>query len=529
LLALDDALNFARPAARGVACFAVLAAVLRIVFWAYTGRVWEDALITILHAENFASGLGLTHFKPGEPPLHGFTSPLSVLVPLMADIFHPGAGLHFIRVVSVLCGALTVLYAGAIGLHPSVRMAPAAVLLCAGYVAVEHHQMLWGMAGMETQMVVLVLLATFYYWIAWRPTHLGIALGFCMLARPDFAFLAIIVGICILVREPGMLPRVILVALAVYLPWVVFTTLYYGSPIPHTMAAKWAGRVLWWREPGLAWMDVKRNLVDRSLYWAFAFLGPSFGGHGTPPAFPFFDKGWGTVLGFTLAFAGGLRVLWKRAWPMMPAAAFVVVYAVYYVFFVPYLFGWYLVPFCAAAVLLAGYAIPDNWRIPSAALAAAWLLALMAALPSTISAERRIQHDVEAKVRIPLGRYLGEIMKPGEYAACEPLGYFAYYSRKPIHDWPGLASRRMTDFLRDNPDHRNMAAAFGHVRPEYLILRPGEAEYIRSHSDGEWFARDYRELRTFAVRNEDVRDILLIWQNKDCVFTVFQHTNDSGA
>ena len=39
----------------------VLAVLVRLFYWGYTGRTWEDALITVLHSENAASGLGLTH------------------------------------------------------------------------------------------------------------------------------------------------------------------------------------------------------------------------------------------------------------------------------------------------------------------------------------------------------------------------------------------------------------------------------------------------------------------------------------
>ena len=36
----------------------LLAEVARITFWAVTGRRYEDALITLTHAENAARGLG---------------------------------------------------------------------------------------------------------------------------------------------------------------------------------------------------------------------------------------------------------------------------------------------------------------------------------------------------------------------------------------------------------------------------------------------------------------------------------------
>jgi hypothetical protein len=58
-----------------------LAFVLRLVFWIYTQLMWEDALITVLHSENVYHGLGITHVRIDDPrPLHGFTSPISVLV-----------------------------------------------------------------------------------------------------------------------------------------------------------------------------------------------------------------------------------------------------------------------------------------------------------------------------------------------------------------------------------------------------------------------------------------------------------------
>src|SRR6476659_5797846 len=66
-----------------------LALISRIVFWAYTDRVWEDALITIAHARNAVDGLGLVHHA-GEGHVQGFTSGLSVLVPLAGEAIHSG-------------------------------------------------------------------------------------------------------------------------------------------------------------------------------------------------------------------------------------------------------------------------------------------------------------------------------------------------------------------------------------------------------------------------------------------------------
>lgn len=53
---------------------------IRVFFWIYTQRIWEDTLITVRHAENAAAGLGLTHHTGHGQLVHGFTSAISVLI-----------------------------------------------------------------------------------------------------------------------------------------------------------------------------------------------------------------------------------------------------------------------------------------------------------------------------------------------------------------------------------------------------------------------------------------------------------------
>ena len=85
-----------------------LAVLIRLFYWDYTGRTWDDALITALHSENAASGFGLTHINPGESPVQGFTSPLAVLLSLVADLIHVGYGLSFLKLLSAFFGGVAV-------------------------------------------------------------------------------------------------------------------------------------------------------------------------------------------------------------------------------------------------------------------------------------------------------------------------------------------------------------------------------------------------------------------------------------
>src|SRR5450759_193921 len=146
--------------ARVALLFALLAIALRLFFWFYTGRTWEDALITLQHAENAARGLGLTHTPQSGAPLHGFTSPLSVLIPLAGELLHAGFGLPLLKLLSALLGGVSVW----IGMRIAHRLglAPALVILVGGFLAIEHHQILFGMAGMETQVVGLPVWCCFW-------------------------------------------------------------------------------------------------------------------------------------------------------------------------------------------------------------------------------------------------------------------------------------------------------------------------------------------------------------------------------
>src|SRR4051794_930478 len=74
---------------------------VRIFDWAYAGRRFEDALITITHAVNAADGVGLTH-HPGEGHVHGFTSVVGVMIPLAGELVHRGAALTSLRLVSLV-------------------------------------------------------------------------------------------------------------------------------------------------------------------------------------------------------------------------------------------------------------------------------------------------------------------------------------------------------------------------------------------------------------------------------------------
>src|SRR5271165_2035735 len=203
----------------------ITAVVIRLFFWFYTQRTWEDALITVQHAENAARGLGLNH-APHGPLVHGFTSALSVLVPLLGETVHHGLGLPLLKFVSAICGGISVW----LGMRICQRLGlafPFAILV-GGYLAIEHQQILFGMAGMETQIAVAVLLLSIYGLLDLRPWLVGVSLALCALARPDFGFWVVIVVALVAWRSWRLsdwhsLETIVLALLLICGPWLAFT------------------------------------------------------------------------------------------------------------------------------------------------------------------------------------------------------------------------------------------------------------------------------------------------------------------
>lgn len=522
-----------RSVVKAAGWIALVAMLLRIVFWIYTQRYWEDALITCLHAENMASGFGLTHVRPGEPPLHGFTSPLSVLVPLIGDLMHVGFGVEFLKLVSIPASALTVLYLLGIAIHPKVKLSAPLAIIAMGYAAVEHHQILWGMAGMETQLAVLILIMSIYYTMTLDTVPLGISLGLCMLVRPDYAFWTVISGLYVLFNRPRAFLPVVGIALAVYLPWIVFTFIHYGSPMPNTILAKGLGYTKWYQKvPELNLFAIKRHTWLMMAEQLHVHLGPMFAGHGASVHL-FFTKGPESPIAnlmFGFSVIGTILILFKRQWVFWPLVGVVLAYSLYYVYVVPVVFGWYKMPYILTLLLLSlrGLQWAGEW-IRSAAwrrriedgFAVLYLGIFISVLPLCFYTERMIQIYVENGVRMQAGLYLKDRMKPDEAVGCEPLGYMSYYSRGTVYDWPGLANRKVVAWSQAQPPERRcLENMLKDLKPEYLFLRDIEVLYFFKSND--WLKESYHVEKVFQVDPKVAPKIPWLDRNMDTVFRIYK-------
>jgi hypothetical protein len=481
-----------------IAVMSILAVSLRVVFWAATGRVWEDALITIAHARNAVEGLGLTH-HPGEPVSHGFSSALSVLIPLAGEAISSGFGIAALRFATLIAVVVAIVAADALGRRLGLERW--ARLLVMGYLAVDANHIFYGMSGMETQVAVAALLVSAWAVTARHPLA-GVALGVALLARPDFVIWTAILWAHLAIRDRSQLGRVVAGTVVVIVPWVAFTTFYYGSPVPQTIVAK-----------AIAFTTLPAELSPGALVtWIVGQIASHLPGL-TGTFMPFFEDSLAvrSPVPFVLlvAISAGVVALAvigaidrRRDALWTPIIAFVGAYLVYRVLFLQTIYSdWYLPPFTAMTVLLVGAGVQRLAREgrPRLAPAVAIVFVLVFAfpLPWVFSVERAIQAEVEDGVRTPTSIALGTLVPPGEGVGSESAGYIEFWSRVTLYDYPGLTSRVGLATVRDLPrENRKFHAFIDALRPPWLVLRPTELDDLRSFFPAT--AALYQEVKRFG-------------------------------
>jgi len=516
-----------------VLAMALLAVAVRLFFWFYTQRTWEDGLITVQHAENAARGLGLNH-APFGPRVQGFTSALSVLIPLLGEILHRGLGLPLLKFVSAICGGLSVW----LGMRICQRLGLAfpITLMVGGYLAIEHQQILFGMAGMETQIAVTVLLLSIYSLFDLKPWLVGMSLALCILARPDFGFwVVIIVGLvvwhCWRVDNWRQLETIVLALLVICGPWIAFTTWYYGSPLPNTIIAKaWGFGDHWYA--GLSAYGFLLKTLSRGHY-IFAVLGPAYAGNGTGFSWFGFDPN-GVISWVVLFFAviGIVAALRNKTMPGVAIAGFLLTYSTYYLFAVGVVALWYCIPLAGITLLGAGTGLNATLnsllrgralRITAYGIAAAYLASFVVIMPATFRGEKNVQRFVDDGVRKQVGLYIAGVTRPDQTIGCEPLGYIGYYSRRVVFAYPGMCNLEVVRFIRQHPGRRNLWDMLDYFRPDYIALRPLEYKHALRKGD-DWLVSDYKQVAHIQIPEEEKSQLLFPDQNLDTEFYIFRRT-----
>ena len=285
-------------------------------------RIIDDAYITFRYARNIVEGRGFV-YNPGEHVL-GTTTPLYTLVLAGLSWISGSADFPTIAVAAnAVAGALSVALLYLLGQRFVGHWAPPAT--AALLWALAPYSVTFAAGGMETDLVVTLLLAAAYAYVVDASHALAVLSSLSLLARPDTALLLVLLWLGLVARRRRLPLREAAVAIVVLAPWLIFATIRFGSPLPGSLAAKSAAYPL---PPTAALVRLIQHYS--TPFFAHELLGRSW-------------QLAGFAVYLLMAAVGSLRLCQRsrHSWPLL---AYPWVYLVTFAVANPLLFRWYLSP-----------------------------------------------------------------------------------------------------------------------------------------------------------------------------------------
>ncbi len=497
-------------------------------------RMVDDAYITFRYARNIVNGAGFV-YNPGERVM-GTTTPLYTL--LMAGVSFLLRTDNFPAIsiwVNALADGLTCVLLAPLGELIGGRRR---VGIAAGTLyAVAPFSVTFAIGGMETSVFVLLLTLTALLYLR-RHTAWAFASALAVLTRPDaliflgpialdFAlrWLLTVRATPHAFRSSLNIPlSTLALFLALLLPWLLFATFYFGSPIPHSVAAKVAAYHLGPAEGFIRLLQhyatpFFENLTFPSTPILLAFLAAYISM---------------TIIGILSSFRRDPRSLCILLYPVLYFATFAIAN--------PLIFRWYLtppLPFYFLAILTGLSANADQlpplsiskirnsaFRIPHSAIVFILSLIFFLFLTSrawTLNPDHGPSRPAPEMAWFKLeqlytqvGRELAPEVTPQTVIAAGDIGALGYFSGARILDTLGLISPQSTAYYPLPPDqlvinYAISADLIADQKPDYVV-------FLEAYGRRTLLA-DPRFLAGYALRQKIPTDIyssegMLVYERK---------------
>ena len=488
-----------RPAAYAVGLSLLVTLALPSLFALTTGQVWEDFLITFRFSHNAAHGLGLV-YNAGER-IHGFTSPLNVLLPALWQVLFPSADYHPTLWFFSTCG-LMVMSLGIIALvwqqyqrnlQAPVWLAVLIPVICLLQIKTTAFAVNGQEAGFLVGFLALALVGA-VQGFSKHPLVSGLAWAGLLWTRPDAPvyIAAVVVGGFLFNgqarrEEVCGLAKAVLIGAVVYAPWFAWATWYYGSPIPHTAIAKagvleefWGGISGWTQFP---------QAFLRALRRAFEPIYAEAGGW----------PGWLTWFSLCCGLYSAVY------WALPTSDRLGRISSIGFLFIGLYLgwmgttgivYPWYFPPMGLLASIVLGRSlgllIMKAPRVV-ALLACAIIIGPSAWLFSASLFQLRLQQrEIEEGTRAQVGEWLRTHARPEDSVFLEPIGYIGYYSQMRVIDYPGLVSPLVVSLRHSGV--KGFFALARVIKPQWLVIRTRDVTRVRGYPE---FQRDYELAMSF--------------------------------
>lgn len=434
----------------------------------YLDYTSDDGYIYFRYARNLANGYGPT-YNPGGERVEGYMSILWLLALTAAGklgLSIPDTAQYLGLALAV--ASLALLYPLAQVLPGSSRY-PLAPVLASLALAAAAPFALWTFAGMETPLLIVLLLLG--VWLHLREDSQppgvipwsGAAFAFAMMARPETGVVAAVTGLFKLaaLRDPGgRRVRFLWVCvwggmlLLLYGTYFLWRYDYYGYLLPNTFYAKVASN---------------RFAFDRGLHYLFA-QGGEYGGLFLAAAFTLYVAQARPLR--PVLYVAAVCIAWLAAVVLTGGDSLMAARAIDPVLPLAYLGA------ALGGLHLLTRAEGTATRPALAAYAVILVAALLSGLyPSTAPEIRTERAAVDARSWV--GRWLAANVPPDTRIAVTPAGAIPYYSRLPTIDMLGLndthiAHTHVDAFGAGFPGHEKYNVDYVLLQqPQIIILADG--------------------------------------------------------
>jgi hypothetical protein len=461
----------------------------------------DDAYITFRYARNLADGFGLV-YNPGEWVL-GTTTPLWAVI-LGGGYWLGLTDLPWLAsVLSGVCDAATAALLVHLGLRMGWRPSGAALVGLAW--ALNPMSVAFATGGMETSLFVLMALGALALAASGRQLVLAAALaGTATLVRPEGGLLAITVVAWTFLTRRGQTPRVVVAAaLPVALAGAAIFT-HYGSPLPHSVAAKQVAYQPAWPFENAVALLVQAGLPGWSTYLLAVLPSP---------------------VGLMLAILGlaALVDLARRAAPWLnqrdvrwqPFAGFALLYLSFYVVVGlrgVRLFPWYLVPIEPFYLLAAAAGLARLGAMRTSLLAGALVLWQVPAINWRQPLMPAGEDLGREQLYLDVGQGLAASLPANAVIAAPEIGALGYASKLRVLDTVGLISPAALPYY---PLPADLLVTDNAIPPRLIADRQPDAVVTldafaeRSLLPDPAFQRDYRLEAAYPATVWQSRELLL--------------------
>lgn len=462
------------------ALFGAVAATFALAFTFYTQNAWEDFYITFRHSRNLVDGFGPV-FTPGER-IHGFTSAINTMLPALFYWLTGGENHMPALWLYRLCSIAGFATAGVI-MFKLCRQHFRSVFPFIALFPLSTKAVAYTTNGQEAGFMLLFLAISCSAMFSSANRNwltLGAAWAGLMYTRPDSFVYVSAFGIALLITRKDRSQALLLLIKAagvctlLYLPWFIWAWCYFGSPVPHSAAAKSVAA----GAPSYSIWGILFSFL-RTLANVFRPIYHGFGG-------------WPTYIEPLSYLAGFLPCLYCFLAGKDHFGRFVSIVYTIGAAYLTYVeirgtsiaFPWYFPPLeffgglSLAAMLgrlFTTQRLRPRIRLLAGSVAALLLMVLLVTVNlGTWNQLRHQQALIETGHRALIGQWLRQHVAPDETVYLEPIGYIGFFSGNTrLLDYPGLASPRVVEARLQGHD---MYSAIPVLQPDWLVLRPWEAE-----------------------------------------------------